>query len=64
VPLGRTSECGVRLFLVTAERHFKHPGVELLARQFTGVKAPRKDGGRGGMRPKITAKQTPSTRVK
>ena len=35
VPIGRTTECGVRLFLVTAERTFAHPGVELLARQFS-----------------------------
>ena len=34
VPIGRTSECGVRLFLVTAERAFEHPGVALLAKQF------------------------------
>ena len=34
VPVGRTSECGVRLFLVTAERAFEHPGVALLAKNF------------------------------
>ena len=34
VPIGRTSECRVRLFLVTAERAFEHPGVALLAKQF------------------------------
>ena len=34
VPLGRTAECAVRLFLVTAERTFEHPGVALLAKQF------------------------------
>jgi hypothetical protein len=26
VPIGRTTECGVRLYLVTAERTFAHPG--------------------------------------
>ncbi|RFC44552.1 MAG: transcriptional activator of nhaA [Verrucomicrobia bacterium] len=34
VPVGRTLECGVRLFLITAERNFAHPGVALLAKQF------------------------------
>lgn len=34
VPVGRTLECGVRLFLITAERSFEHPAVALLAKQF------------------------------
>lgn len=34
VAVGRTDECGVRLFLVTAERSFEHPAVALLAKQF------------------------------
>lgn len=33
-PVGRTSGCGVRLFLITAERNFEHPAVALLAKQF------------------------------
>lgn len=52
VPLGRTEECGVSLYLITAERTFEHPGVALLAKQF-GSPAParrRRAGGRTGWR--------------
>jgi len=48
VPLGRTEECGVRLYLITAERTFEHPGVALLARKLGS--APPARGGRGGGR--------------
>jgi len=34
VAVGRTDECVVRLFLVTAERSFEHPAVALLAKHF------------------------------
>lgn len=54
VSLGRTKECGVRLYLITAERNFEHPGVVLLSKQF-GATSPakgRRSGGRAGGRKK------------
>lgn len=47
VPLGRTEECGVRLYLITAERNFEHPCVALLAKPFGGKSPARREGVRG-----------------
>jgi len=33
VPLGKTEECQIHLYLITAERRLEHPGVALLARE-------------------------------
>jgi LysR family transcriptional activator of nhaA len=52
VPVGRTEECCLRLYLITAERSFEHPGVALLAKQFGGTSPARqrRPKGRAGAR--------------
>ena len=37
VALGRTEECQIRLYLITAERRIEHPAVKLLAREAGGT---------------------------
>lgn len=41
VTLGRTAECRVELYLITAERRIEHPAVALLARPFPKAKRSR-----------------------
>jgi LysR family transcriptional activator of nhaA len=55
VSLGRTEECQIQLYLITAERRIEHPVVALLAREAEAVSAKHhrrsaRTPGRGGSR--------------
>jgi LysR family transcriptional activator of nhaA len=55
VSLGRTEECQIQLYLITAERRIEHPVVALLAREAEAVSAKHhrrsaRSPGRGGSR--------------
>lgn len=56
VALGRTEECQIRLYLITAERRIEHPAVKLLAREVGGALGGRKRKARAAALPSFTSR--------